>query len=150
MNSTKPRYLLDLNALITLADPDSLHYLAMQKWFDASGKDDWGVCPLTEAGFIRITTNAAYRGPTRTTAQAISILDGFAVYPGYRYWPIADKWTVLAAPFSGRLFGHQQVTDAYLLGLAVKENGVLVTFDRGIKYLAGSQFQRNLLVLEPL
>jgi len=48
------------------------------------------------------------------------------------------------------LFGHQQVTDAYLLGLAVKENGVLVTFDRGIKYLAGSQFQRNLLVLEPL
>jgi predicted nucleic acid-binding protein len=40
------------------------------------------------------------------------------------------------------------VTDAYLLGLAIKESGILVTFDRGLRYLAGSEFSRNLLVLE--
>ena len=148
MNSIKARYLLDLNALIFLADPDGLHYRAMLKWFDSSGKEDWGVCPLTEAGFVRVTTNPAYRGPTRTFAQATAILAEFATHPGYRYWSITDRWAVLTAPFSARVLGHQQVTDAYLLGLAIKEEGVLVTFDKGIKYLAGTDFSRNLLVLD--
>ncbi len=148
MNSIKARYLLDLNALIFLADPDGLHYRAMLKWFDSSGKEDWGVCPLTEAGFVRVTTNPAYRGPTRTFAQATAILAEFATHPGYRYWSITDRWAVLTAPFSARVLGHQQVTDAYLLGLAIKEEGVLVTFDKGIKYLAGTDYSRNLLVLD--
>jgi hypothetical protein len=148
VNSIKARYLLDLNALIFLADPDGLHYRAMLKWFDSSGKEDWGVCPLTEAGFVRVTTNPAYRGPTRTFAQATAILAEFATHPGYRYWSITDRWAVLTAPFSARVLGHQQVTDAYLLGLAIKEEGVLVTFDKGIKYLAGTDYSRNLLVLD--
>jgi hypothetical protein len=95
-----------------------------------------------------VTTNPAYRGPTRTVEQATAILAEFARHPGYRYWSIADTWAVLTAPFSARLLGHQQVTDAYLLGLAIKEKGVLVTFDKGIKYLAGTDYSRNLLVLD--
>jgi hypothetical protein len=59
-----------------------------------------------------------------------------------------QSWVDLTVPFAHRILGHQQVSDAYLLGLAIKENGVLVTFDRGIKYLAGSEFSQNLLVLE--
>jgi toxin-antitoxin system PIN domain toxin len=145
---TKARYLLDLNALIALADPDHECHQAIQKWFISSGKEDWGVCPLTEAGFVRVTTNPAYRSASRTIAQAVAILADFAVHPGYRYWAISDHWAVLTAPFYKRLLGHQQVTDAYLLGLAVKEESVLITFDKGIKYLAGTEYSRNLLVLE--
>jgi len=63
-------------------------------------------------------------------------------------WLNRDGWAALTAPFADRIFGHQQVTDAYLLGLAIKEDGVLVTFDRGLKYMAGAEFSRNLLVLE--
>ncbi len=147
MNSTKAGYLLDLNALIALADPDHECHQAVQKWFISSGKENWGVCPLTEAGFVRVMTNPAYRPTSRTIVQAIAILADFAVHPGYRYWSISDRWVVLTAPFSARLLGHQQVTDSYLLGLAVKEEGVLVTFDKGIKYLAGGEYSRNLLVL---
>jgi hypothetical protein len=148
VNSNNPRYLLDLNALIAFGDHDHEHHQPIQKWFISSGKADWGICPLTEAGFVRVTTNPAYRQMSRTITQATAILADFATHPGYRYWPITEKWTVLTEPFSGRLFGHQQVTDAYLLGLAVKEKGVLVTFDRGIRYLAGAEYSRNLLVLE--
>jgi predicted nucleic acid-binding protein len=54
----------------------------------------------------------------------------------------------VTARFAARISGHQQITDAYLLGLAIKEDGVLVTFDRGIKYMAGAEFSRNVLVLE--
>ena len=59
-----------------------------------------------------------------------------------------ESWTELTAPFRTRVFGHQQATDAYLLGLAISEDGVLVTFDRGLKYMAGDEYSRNLLVLE--
>jgi uncharacterized protein len=148
VNSTNARYLLDLNALVFLADTESPHYPAVQNWFDTVGKEDWGVCPLTEAGFVRVTTNPAYGGATRTVAQATAILAAFAAYPGYRYWPISESWSSVTAPFAARLFGHQQVTDAYLLGLAVKHNGTLVTFDKAIKYLAGTKYSRNLFVLE--
>ena len=60
----------------------------------------------------------------------------------------ADTWVAVTAPFAVRITGHQQVTDAYLLGMAIKENGVLVTFDRRLKYLAGAEFARNLMVIE--
>jgi toxin-antitoxin system PIN domain toxin len=147
VSSIKPHYLLDLNALIAFGDPDHEHHDAIQKWFLSSGNVDWGVCPLTEAGFVRVTTNPSYRPASRTIQQATAVLDDFATHPGYRYWPITEKWATLTAPFSPRLLGHQQVTDACLLGMAVKAKGILVTFDRGIRYLAGNDYSANLLVL---
>ena len=93
-----------------------------------------------------MTTNPVYR--PASIAQATAILADFATHPGYRYWSISAPWAALTAPFSSRLLGHQQITDAYLLGLAAKENGVLVTFDKAVKYLAGAEYSQNLLVLE--
>ncbi len=51
-------------------------------------------------------------------------------------------------PFRERLFGHRQVTDAYLLGLAIKNKGRLVTLDRGIEVLAGESYRQYVTVLE--
>lgn len=145
---SKAHYLLDLNALISLADPDARHYEAMLRWFETTGKHDWGVCPLTEAGFIRVTTNPRYTLASRTVAQATAVLREFSAHPGYRYWPVRHSWAELTARFSGRILGHQQITDAYLLGMAIQENGILVTFDRAIAHLAGKEFNQNLLVLQ--
>lgn len=142
------RTLLDVNVLISLLEPGHGFFQRAQEWFGSSGKDDWGVCTLTELGFVRITTNPSFYPGPRTHEEATFILTELADRPGYRYWPLVESWTALTAPFAPRLSGHQQVTDAYLLGLAIKQDGVLVTFDRGLKYLAGPQFSRNLLVLE--
>jgi hypothetical protein len=68
-------------------------------------------------------------------------------HPGYRYWPITAGWATLAAPFIERVYGHQQITDAYLLGLAIKENGVLVTLDKAIQFMAGARYSKHVLVL---
>ena len=147
MTSSKKKYLLDLSTLIALAEPDHEFHKSAGRWFQAQGKENWGVCPLTEAGFVRITTHPKYRPASRTVQQATAILASFAEHPGYRYWPIADSWAALTAPFASRIFGHQQVTDAYLLGLAIKEHGVLVTFDSGFRVLAGDEYGKNLRVL---
>ena len=78
----------------------------------------------------------------------MAILQALKGVSGYSYWEMKDSWVDLTVRFAPRIAGHQQVTDAYLLGLAIKENGVLVTFDRGFRYLAGPEFSKNLLILE--
>jgi uncharacterized protein len=140
--------LLDVNVLIALLEPGHEFFQKAQEWFGSSGKDNWGVSPITEIGFVRITTNPSFYPGPRTHEDATTALAELANRPGYRYWPLTESWADLTAPFALRITGHRQVIDAYLLGMAIKENGVLVTFDRGLKYLAGPQFSRNLLFLE--
>ncbi len=41
------------------------------------------------------------------------------------------------------------MTDAYLLGLAIKEKRVLVTFDKNFHYLAGAEFRDSSSEKEP-
>lgn len=143
------RNLPDVNVLIALTDPDHSCHRNAREWFSSSGKVNWALCPLTEAGFIRVTANSAMGAGTRTLEQSVAVLQSLKSLPGHLYWPIEASWVDLTAGFASRISGHQQVTDAYLLGLAIKNDGVLVTFDRGLRYLAGPEFSsRCLLVLE--
>lgn len=141
------QYLLDLNVLIAFADEEHVHHKRVMRWFKAGGSRNWGICPLTEAGLVRLAANP--KVGAFSVEQAIEMLVELAKVPGYRYWPMTGKWVDMVAPFASRIFGHQQVTDSYLLGLAIKENGVLVTFDKAIQFLAGPQYAANVLVLEP-
>ena len=102
-----------------------------------------GVSPLTEAGYIRLATNPKASFGVVYFPRVFAVLADLTQKPGYCFWPIADSWAALTAPFADRIFGHRQVTDAYLLGLAIKSDGVLVTFDRGLKYMAGAEFSRE-------
>jgi toxin-antitoxin system PIN domain toxin len=142
----KIKYLADINVLIALTNKNHTHHMIATKWFDASGNHDWGVCAFTEAGFLRVMTNP--KVGARSVQDATEILAALSRHAGYRFWPLTDGWASLAAPFCERVFGHQQITDAYLLGLAVKENGVLVTMDKAIQYLAGAEYGKHVLVLE--
>lgn len=140
------RNLPDLNVLIALTDPDHRLNGKAREWFTAR-RGVWGLCPLTEAGYIRITTNPAIQS-RRKMEQSIAILQSLRRFADHLYWEINASWVELTAPFASRITGHQQVTDAYLLGLAIKENGVLVTFDHGLRYMAGPEYGRNLLILD--
>ena len=143
-----PKSLLDLNVLISLTDTEHRHHRKARNWFASSGKQNWAICPLTEAGFLRVTTNPAFRPGPRTLEQAIAILQALKGYPGYCYCPVDESWVTLTARFASRIHGHQQVTDAYLLGLAIKESRVLVTFDKTLQYLAGAEFSQYVRLLE--
>ncbi|MGO9340528.1 MAG: TA system VapC family ribonuclease toxin [Terracidiphilus sp.] len=143
-----PRHLLDLNVLIALVDSAHQHYQKAQDWFISPRKFHLGLCPLTEAGFLRVTTNPAYRPKPRTFGETIAILQILKGNADYWYCEIDKSWVEVTAPFAARINGHQQVTDAYLLGLAIKEKSVLVTFDKGIQYMAGAEFSQNVLLLE--
>ncbi len=82
-----------------------------------------------------------------TLLDATAILNQLRQHPGYRYVPITSDWQTLCSPFFKRLYGTNQVTDAYLLGLAVRENLVLLTMDRGVLHLAGAEHRKHVLLL---
>lgn len=139
-------YLLDVNTLLALAEEEHEHHGLVMEWFQSMTPREWGVCPFTEAGFLRLATNP--KVGAHAVEEAVAILDSISALPGYRFWPISDSWVRLSAPFSARLFGHQQITDASMLGLALKEDGVLVTLDQAVKYLAGPRYAQHVLLLE--
>lgn len=141
------RNLLDLSVLIALTTEEHRHHQFARDWFTSSGKDNWGICPLTEVGFIRVTANPVMQAGQHSLEQSIAILQALKSHPGYRYWPITESWENLTSPFAKRISGYQQGTDAYLLGLAVRENAVLVTFDRAVRHLAGVEYERHVLLL---
>jgi predicted nucleic acid-binding protein len=78
---------------------------------------------------------------------ALLLLDQIASLPNIFQLPIAPSWRELVTPFASRLHGYRQVTDALLLGLAIRNGAVLVTLDRSIKALAGEAYSANLLTL---
>jgi hypothetical protein len=139
-----PKYLLDVNVLIALTEPQHIHHQPVMEWFNTPGLD-WGLCAFSEAGFLRVTTNPRLR--PHSLDGATRVLSGLVDHPGYRFWPITCGWPSLIGHFQDRIYGHQQITDAYLLGLAIKEDGVLVTLDGAIRHMAGSKYGKHLLVL---
>ena len=141
-----PRYLLDVNLLVALSSQDHVHYEVVRKWFYALPNLQWAMCAFTEAGFLRNAT--APRPGQIAMNEATAILEGLAQHPGYGYQPIAADWQTLCSPFFQRLYGTKQVTDACLLGLAVREGLILATMDKALLHLAGEQYGAHVLVLQ--
>lgn len=79
--------------------------------------------------------------------EATAVLAKMTEHPGYQYLPVASNWSSLSAPFSSRLYGTRQVTDAYLLGLAIQHNRILVTLDKSLPHLAGKENSKHVLLL---
>jgi uncharacterized protein len=124
--------LLDVNVLVALFDPDHVHHGLAHDWFADQRPQGWATCPLTENGFVRVLSNPAYGIDSRRPDAVVSRLRRFCASGHHVFWPDAVSLT------DGRLFalphvaGHRQVTDVYLLGLAMAMKGCLATFDRTI------------------
>lgn len=128
-------YLLDANVLVALLWTRHEQHAAAQRWFARAARQGWATCSLTQAAFVRLTSNAAFSPEAVRPAQAVAVLARSLAHPQHRFWP--DRWgaAALLSPFVERLQGHGQVTDACLLGLARRQGGRLATFDRGIASL---------------
>jgi toxin-antitoxin system PIN domain toxin len=123
--------LLDVNVLVALFHPDHINHDAAHAWFAANRDRGWATCPLTENGVLRILANAATFGDHHSPASVRSRLDALCASDEHVFWP--DTVSLR----DGQLFnlsavGHRQLTDIYLLGLAVANHGRLATFDRRI------------------
>ena len=141
-------FLLDVNVLISLLWPAHTHHNAAQKWFAAKSGKGWATTPLTQAAFVRIVSNPAFSKDAVTPNVALELLTHNLNHPRHRFWPADLPFSQAVEGFKPKLFGHQQVTDAYLLGLTRHFKGRLATFDTAIMSLL-DRGDRNWLELIP-
>jgi toxin-antitoxin system PIN domain toxin len=126
------RALFDVNVLIALLDTDHIGHAVATSWFSTNLKHGWASCPITENGTARIMASAGYPNPLPVAA----ILQRLAMAKAtehYRFWPDDISLTDTEVFNHAELLGPKQITDRYLLALAVRNNGRLVTFDQGIR-----------------
>lgn len=121
------RALLDVNVLIALHDPDHIHHVRAVAWLTSEIQHGWASCPLTQNGCLRIMSQPGYVHPA-PVAQLVAMLRRSTATPHHAFW--ADDVSVLdEQTFDlSKVHGHRPLTDVYLLGLAVRRGGRLVTF----------------------
>ena len=125
------RSLLDVNVLIALFDPDHTLHAGASRWFDANAAHGWASCPITQNGFVRVTSQPAYSHPLPVDVIAQRLREATA-NSHHEFWAddvsLLDKRNVDTT----RIHGPRQLTDVYLLSLALSHGGRLVTFDRSL------------------
>jgi hypothetical protein len=125
------RALLDVNVLIALLDADhSLHPRAIE-WFGEQARAGWASCPITQNGCIRIMSHGGYPNALPVQAVMQRLADACAG-TFHEFWP--DDLSLLDATVAdpARIHGPRQLTDLYLLALAVRRAGRFVTFDAAV------------------
>lgn len=128
--------MLDVNALVALAWDSHVHHAAVRAWFAARAGEGWATCPLTESGFVRVSSNR------NVLPAAIGVEDARRVLAALRgagaHAFLGDDVSIVDDDVP-RLAGHRQVSDAHLLVLARRRGATLVTFDAGIAALAAGR-----------
>ena len=125
--------LLDVNALVALAWDRHIHHVAVRAWFDSSPDREWATCPVTEAGFVRVSANPKALGDAVTVENALAVLGALRAVGGHRFLHNTVSMMDSEVP---PMVGHRQVTDALLLGVGRRHGIALVTFDAGLAALA--------------
>jgi hypothetical protein len=129
------RALLDVNVLLALLDMDHVDHQRARAWLGAEIEHGWASCAITENGFVRIISQARYPSPV-TPTEAMHRLAGATATEHHRYWTCSVSLLDERVIDRSQLHGPRQVTDAYLLALAVANEGRFVTFDRAIALAA--------------
>lgn len=130
----KPTLLLDANVLLALAWPNHPFHLRAAERLDRRGAR-WATCLLTQAAFVRLSSNPAVVPSPKTPAAAGQMLHSLLSDPDHIFLEPKRKARPSLGDFLNRAHGHKQVNDAFLLWLAATQGALLLTFDKGVQHL---------------
>lgn len=125
------RALLDVNVLIALLDPDHVHHRSATGWLVQNLHLGWASCPLTQNGCIRIMSQPAYPNGA-PPGRIASLLREAMQAPAHEFWPDDIDGVTSTTLDWAVILGSRQLTDAYLLALAVRNTLRFVSLDRGL------------------
>jgi toxin-antitoxin system PIN domain toxin len=130
-------YLLDVNVLVALLWTNHEHHQLARAWFTTHHRSGWATCPLTQAGFVRVSSNPRVFPDAPAPSKVVEVLESNLKHPAHRFFKDEIGLARAVQPFEDRFSGHQQTTDAYLFGLAIHQKAVLATFDKSVAALVG-------------
>ncbi len=125
------RALLDVNVLIALLDADHASHRSALAWFGDHARGVWTSCPITQNGCVRIMSHPGYPN-AHSVLEIVQRLHAATAGRTHQFWPDSRSLLEERLIDATRVHGPRQLTDVYLLALAVKNGGRLVTFDASI------------------
>lgn len=117
---------------MALAWPNHVHHDAATAWFQKARRAGWATCPVTQAGFVRVSSNPRAIPGAVSPRTAFEVLERITALPEHRFFADDIDLSTSSLVFRERIVGFRQVTDAHLLAVAVRNGGRLATFDRGL------------------
>ncbi len=105
----------------------------MRSWFAANRASGWATCPITESGFVRVSSNRKALPSAIGVEAARAVLVALRALDGHHFVTDDVSLTDEDVPV---VSGYRQVTDAHLLTLARRRDLRLITFDSGVLALA--------------
>lgn len=128
--------LLDVNALVALAWDTHVHHARVRRWFAEHASDGWATCPITESGFVRVSSNPKVLPVAIGVGDAIGVLSALRQVGAHRF--LVDDVSPTDEDMPA-INGHRQVTDAHLLTVARRSGLPLLTFDARLPAFAGGR-----------
>jgi toxin-antitoxin system PIN domain toxin len=125
------RALLDINVLLALLDSDHADHRPAREWLEQEIDTGWASCAITQNGVVRVMSQPRYPSPV-APAVISDLLEEACATPHHEFWQCEISLLDRHVVDRRRLHGPRQVTDAYLLALAVHRGGRFVTFDRSV------------------
>lgn len=125
------RSLLDVNVLIALLDADHTSHRSALAWFGENSRHGWASCPITQNGCVRIMSHPGYPN-AHAVSEIVERLRSATADPSHAFWADSESFLDESRVDVARVHGPRQITDVYLLALAVSNRGRLVTFDTTI------------------
>ena len=142
------RSLLDINVIMSLLDSGHVMHGAAIHWMERELNHGWATCPITQNGVLRIMSQPAYPNH-RPVAQVAERLDEACKHASHVFWPEQISLLKKGLIRWERMLGHRQITDSYLLALAVTHGGRFVSFDQRICVdLVPDASQTHLAIIE--
>lgn len=125
------RALLDVNVLIALLDADHVLHTRATTWFASHARSGWASCPITQNGCIRVMSHPGYPNalPARAVMERLTEACSSSLH---EFWPDDISLLDVSVIDAARIHGPRQLTDIYLLALAIRHGGQFVTFDTSV------------------
>ena len=118
----------------------------MHRWFKRHASDGWATTAMTQSAFVRIVSQPAFSGHLIGVPQVAELLLRNTAHPTHRLLPMDFGFEQVLGACTGGLFGHRQITDAWLLATAARHGAKLVTFDTGAASLLATDTERERLL----
>jgi toxin-antitoxin system PIN domain toxin len=142
------RYLLDVNVLIALIDRYHIYHDLAHTWLAKNGPDGWATCAITENGLVRIVSNKNYPQSPGSASTLVDMLSTLKYAPEHEFWSESLSLSDDRIFRIENISSPDQITDTYLLGLAVYHDGGFATFDRRLSTRAVIGGQNALHIIQ--
>lgn len=124
----------------------------MLAWFKAHARHGWATCAVTQSAFIKVVMQPAFSGPAAakmTVNDVAELLLRNTSHAQHNFVSLDFGFADVLTTCTGGLYGHRQITDAYLLTAAIKSGLKLLSFDAGLPSLLATQAERLAHIAAP-